>query len=301
DGGQFFGGLAGITNGIESVDPFNVAIDKLGGALGLPPAIRNIAKVVIGLNTGNFLLAANGAAGLMAEANKNEPAKTEMAPPSDPAVASAGYCSTAAPPAPTYGAAQAMDMNSAEFMNWVPSDPYLRQMRQEAIDAKHCGDPAHADFCMRNYERFAREYLENNYHGTRDEFEQHFNCKLDSCGGGGASELIIRPLVSGAAQPGVSFGPGSYTSGTGETGSAPPSYSAGSSSGSPDSSISTLYDKLASAHGATDEAAKHLDSPEGQLKYQEAKQREQELFTLLSNIIQMNHQMAMTAIQNMKG
>ncbi|HZI12038.1 MAG TPA: hypothetical protein VE153_16750 [Myxococcus sp.] len=93
---DFLKGAAGLLT-----DPMSGAVDLVGKKLGLPPLITSAAKVAGGVMTGNVLMAAKGAAGVLGELSKNPPAKTEYRPSSSggSARASEGYA-----PAPVLAA-----------------------------------------------------------------------------------------------------------------------------------------------------------------------------------------------------
>jgi hypothetical protein len=84
-------GLGGALGGVTNLLSGGALIDAAGSALGLPPAITNAAKVVVGGMTGNVMLAADGAMGLAQELGKNPPAATEYAAPKDAQKACEGY------------------------------------------------------------------------------------------------------------------------------------------------------------------------------------------------------------------
>jgi hypothetical protein len=72
------GGAAGVVGGVtNALDPLSSLVDGLGSALGLPPAVTNAAKIGIGAATGNPLMMAGGAAGMVQEVAKELPAVTE--------------------------------------------------------------------------------------------------------------------------------------------------------------------------------------------------------------------------------
>ncbi|MGZ3460198.1 MAG: hypothetical protein ACXU86_17050, partial [Archangium sp.] len=96
--------LSGVTNLLSG----GALLDAAGNALGLPPAITDAAKTVIGAMTGNVMLAAGGAMGLARELTRNPPAATEYTPPRDDAVACEGYAN------PEYGASSVETSGSQE-------------------------------------------------------------------------------------------------------------------------------------------------------------------------------------------
>jgi len=73
---------------IGALDPLSIGIDLGAQLLGLPPEVKNAAKIVVGVMTGDIICAANGAIGLMG--NMAETAQTEWKPP-EYSVASQGY------------------------------------------------------------------------------------------------------------------------------------------------------------------------------------------------------------------
>lgn len=78
--------------------PLTGALDMVGDALGLPPLLTNSIKAAVGVATGNVLMVADGAVGIMSELTKNPPAQTEYTPPRDPAQTCAGYAQKQSPP-----------------------------------------------------------------------------------------------------------------------------------------------------------------------------------------------------------
>ncbi|PTL78587.1 hypothetical protein [Vitiosangium sp. GDMCC 1.1324] len=88
---DFLKGLGGALGGVTNLLSGGGLIDAAGSMLGLPPAITNAAKVAAGAMTGNVLLAADGAMGLVGELSKNPPAATEYSAPKDAQKACAGY------------------------------------------------------------------------------------------------------------------------------------------------------------------------------------------------------------------
>ncbi|XXF76667.1 hypothetical protein P2318_26965 [Myxococcaceae bacterium GXIMD 01537] len=100
--------LGFIKDAVSAVtSPLTGAIDLVGDSLGLPKLLTQSIKAGIGIATGNVMLVADGALGVMSELVKNPPAKTEFVPPRDTCRASEGYApKPAAPPgasAPSQG------------------------------------------------------------------------------------------------------------------------------------------------------------------------------------------------------
>jgi hypothetical protein len=90
-----------IKNAVNTLaGPMATAVDFAGDKLGLPPLLTNSIKAVAGAMTGNVMMAASGALGVVSELQKNPPAQTEFVPSSDPAKAQEGYA-----PAPQQAAA----------------------------------------------------------------------------------------------------------------------------------------------------------------------------------------------------
>ncbi len=78
-GADALGGAAGALGGItKALDPLGSVVDTLGSALGLPPAVTNAAKLGIGIASGNPMMMANGALGIVQDMAKEVPAMTEM-------------------------------------------------------------------------------------------------------------------------------------------------------------------------------------------------------------------------------
>ncbi|MBN1209919.1 MAG: hypothetical protein JXB05_34025 [Myxococcaceae bacterium] len=75
--------------------PMASVVDLAGDALGLPPLLTNTIKAAAGAMTGNVMMAASGALGVMSELQRNPPAHTEYHPSSDPARAQEGYAPAA--------------------------------------------------------------------------------------------------------------------------------------------------------------------------------------------------------------
>ena len=85
-----------IKNAVNTLaGPMATAVDFAGDKLGLPPLLTNSIKVAAGVMTGNVMMAASGALGVVSELQKNPPAQTEFLPASDPAKAQEGYAPSA--------------------------------------------------------------------------------------------------------------------------------------------------------------------------------------------------------------
>jgi hypothetical protein len=81
-----------IKNAVNTLaGPLATAVDFAGDKLGLPPLLTNSIKAATGVLTGNVMMAASGALGVISELQKNPPAETEFLPASDPAKAQEGY------------------------------------------------------------------------------------------------------------------------------------------------------------------------------------------------------------------
>lgn len=90
-----------IKNAVNTLaGPMASAVDFAGDKLGLPPLLTNSIKTVAGAVTGNVMMAASGALGVMSELQKNPAAQTEFTPSKDSATAQDGYaaspCATSA-------------------------------------------------------------------------------------------------------------------------------------------------------------------------------------------------------------
>src|SRR5688500_6681499 len=64
---------------LGAIDPIGLIIDVGAGVLGLPPEVKNIAKIAVGIAMANPVTALNGATGLLG--NLEERAATEWKPP----------------------------------------------------------------------------------------------------------------------------------------------------------------------------------------------------------------------------
>jgi hypothetical protein len=81
-----------IKNAVNTLaGPVATMVDFAGDKLGLPPLLTNSIKAAAGVMTGNVMMAASGALGVVSELQKNPPAETEFLPASDPAKAQEGY------------------------------------------------------------------------------------------------------------------------------------------------------------------------------------------------------------------
>lgn len=85
-----------IKNAVNTLaGPLATAVDFAGDKLGLPPLLTNTIKAAAGVMTGNVMMAASGALGVVSELQKNPPAETEFIPAGDPAKAQEGYAPAA--------------------------------------------------------------------------------------------------------------------------------------------------------------------------------------------------------------
>lgn len=311
DMGGLFGGISSITG---MLDPASTAIELVGKQLGLPPAVRNAAKLGIGVVMMNPMAVASGAAGLAAEAQREEPAKTEMgAPKRDDGgqPSTQGYASTAnVPPRPTYGAREAMRLDSPEVLAFVPNDPQLASSRERYVNET---DPERRAAYKAAYERELKLALEANPY-LRADFERQFNVKLEFGPNSGNSEIFVRRLSSpsstapssdvssfgGSSWNGSSSGVSNGSVGSGDW--SPNSYTMGSGS-----SMEGIMGKIGGQMSSTDQKINDLKNKTGELtekemvELQDLMQKKNQMFTLLSTLMNIQNQMAMTAIQNMKG
>ena len=84
-------GLGGALGGVTDLLSGGAIFDAVGNLLGLPPAITDAAKTVVGAMTGNVMLAADGAMGIAKDLSQDPPAATEYQPPQDSRLADEGY------------------------------------------------------------------------------------------------------------------------------------------------------------------------------------------------------------------
>lgn len=89
--GDFLKGLGNLASGGLNFLSGGALIDGLGNAVGLPPVITNAVKTAVGVATGNVLLAADGALGVVKELSQNQAAFTEFVAPKDGKLACEGY------------------------------------------------------------------------------------------------------------------------------------------------------------------------------------------------------------------
>lgn len=81
-----------IKNAVNTLaGPMATIVDLAGDKLGLPPLLTNTIKAVAGAASGNVMMAASGALGVMGELTKNPAAQTEFYPAQDAAKAQEGY------------------------------------------------------------------------------------------------------------------------------------------------------------------------------------------------------------------
>jgi hypothetical protein len=87
-----------IKNAVNTLaGPLASVVDFAGDKLGLPPLLTNSIKAAAGVMTGNVMMVASGAMGVMSELQKNPPAQTEFCPSPDPARAQEGYAKATHP------------------------------------------------------------------------------------------------------------------------------------------------------------------------------------------------------------
>ena len=81
-----------IKNAVNTLaGPMATVVDFAGDKLGLPPLLTNSIKAAAGVMTGNVMMAASGALGVVSELQKNPAAQTEFYPARDAAKAQEGY------------------------------------------------------------------------------------------------------------------------------------------------------------------------------------------------------------------
>jgi hypothetical protein len=86
-----------IKNAVNTLaGPMATVVDFAGDKLGLPPLLTNSIKAAAGVMTGNVMMAASGALGVVSELQKNPAAQTEFHPAQDAAKAQEGYATAAA-------------------------------------------------------------------------------------------------------------------------------------------------------------------------------------------------------------
>jgi ribosomal protein L9 len=121
-----------IKNAVNTLaGPMSTVVDLAGDALGLPPLLTNTIKAAAGAVSGNVMMAASGALGVMSELTRNPPAHTEFHPSSDPARAQEGYAPATQPGS---GRAQA-GASSAQAGSLAASTGYLEPRVVEYRDS----------------------------------------------------------------------------------------------------------------------------------------------------------------------
>src|SRR3954452_549124 len=97
---QIEGTVAGLDKAASAVagafSPTAKIVDTVGSAIGLPDPIKQIAKIALGVGTGDIAGIISGAFGLAGDLMEAL-AATQYQPPADPAKAGRGY----APPPPS--------------------------------------------------------------------------------------------------------------------------------------------------------------------------------------------------------
>ncbi|WP_224364007.1 hypothetical protein [Hyalangium versicolor] len=120
-----------IKNAVNTLaGPMASAVDFAGDKLGLPPMLTNSIKAAVGVVSGNVMMTASGALGVMSELQKNPPAQTEFCPSPDAAKAQEGY----APEEHTASAAP-----KTKKMTWEAIQSTASAIRERAASTSSTG------------------------------------------------------------------------------------------------------------------------------------------------------------------
>ncbi|MFZ5469936.1 MAG: hypothetical protein ACOZIN_10915 [Myxococcota bacterium] len=204
--------IGGAIDALNMFNPLNIGIDKAFELLGLPPELKAVAKVGIGVATGNMLMAADGAVEMAGTLGaKNQPIDTEYAPSKNEALCSKGYAAPQTPTLPTdpgdgFGKREALSLTSPEVLSWVPSDPSLaaERLRYDFSAGNGQGMVSWGVTSWRRpegYAKYLKRMLMNNP-ALRAEFEAHFGVRCVFEAICGDTELVVRRRPT--PPPGVS-------------------------------------------------------------------------------------------------
>lgn len=180
-----------IKNAVNTLaGPLATAVDFAGDKLGLPPLLTNSIKAAAGVMTGNVMMAASGALGVVSELQKNPPAETEFLPARDPAKAQEGYAPAAhqATPAASTGYLEPSILEYQEALRTLAANfallDTLNGRRDSKIDRRTLQAAAqHPNLSpeLRSAARFLLEHPE-------------YRNVLDTAGKGGAVDGTISQL-----------------------------------------------------------------------------------------------------------
>jgi len=290
-------------------------VDTLGSAVGLPDAVKQIFKIVVGAGTGDIAGIISGACGLAGDVME-ELARTQYQPPADPARAGEGYAAHEAGRAPRPPSGQCRPPPCGK----PRVDPELLEERRAletlqrdfgAIDnaggfwfpdgrfsGLDMNAVARGDFPpeMKEAVRYLQKHPET---FCRMDRSDGFDGLVSRAGLQAELSRVSAEIARQEAAHPASRGPGPVPpGGAGSPMPRPPA------PGGPASLEGRMLDRLSGAQrevdGLMERALANPDDKRTQIELQRAQQRMQALFEMLSSLLKTNHQMRMTAIQNAK-
>jgi len=315
---QIEGQVAGLDKLASAVagmfSPTGKIVDSVGSALNLPDPIKQIAKIALGVGTGDILGIISGAFGLAGDLME-EVAKTQYHPPADPMQAGGGY----ARPFPEPGCSQPPPPSPSPCppppCGRPPVDPeLLREKRALEVLTRDFGAIDNAGgfwfpdgrFSGLDMAAVARGDFPPEMKEAVRYLQQHPEkfCRMDRSDGfdglvgrGALQQELCRVNAEVARQQGAHPGGG----GAPVPGPCP----SPSPSPMPGPCGSSVEDRMMSSLGAAEnevkalqeQALEHPDDKKLQLKLQEAMEKVRALFEMLSSMLKNNHEMRMSALQ----
>lgn len=200
--------IKGIVTTLGAADPRSHIIQTIGDAIGVPPAVTQAVKTVVGAATGNFVMAAEGGIKFL-DAIQGKEIETEYAPRRDGSgrKASDGYApvgtASHASSGSRSGQTVAFKLDSQEALAFVSTEPQHERLRQLRNRAVECGPGSGA---MREYMDYLKHKLYSDP-SLRAQFEKHFGVEI--VGHYGASnEIVVRKKGQAPScdQPGANTG-----------------------------------------------------------------------------------------------
>ena len=307
---QIQGQVAGLEKLASSaVGTFSLTgsvVDTLGSALGLPDSIKQIAKIAVGIATGDVAGIVSGALGLAGDVTE-EMARTQYQPPADPARAGEGYagrevgCAPSPRPPPPCGkprvdpelleekrALETLTRDFGAIDNaggfWFP-DGRFSGLDVQAVAR---GDfPPEMKEAVRYLQRHPDKLRGMDVSDGFDGLVSRAGLQAELCRVN--AEIARQEAAHPAPPPSSPVPPGS---------SEPPAPCG------PASLEDRMLDRLGGAQreveGLMERALANPDDKRTQLELQRAQERMRGLFEMLSGLFKMNHEMRMAAIQNAK-
>lgn len=305
-----------VSNVAGMLSPTGKIVDTLGSALNLPDPIKHIAKLALGVGTGDIAGIISGAFGLAATVME-ELAKTQYQPPADPMKAGEGYA------APRLGCAPRPPPGHCPPPSPSPPPCGPPRVDPELLKEKKALETLLRDFgAIDNAGGFW--FPDGRFSGldmtavARGDFPPEMKeavrylqahpdkfCRMDVSDGfdglvsrAGLSEALCRVNAEIGRQQGAH--PASPASPGGATGSEPASPPAPGGGSLEGRLLSRLGAAQQEVDALTEQALQNPDDQQLQLKLQKAQQRMRSLFEMVSNMLKQDHEMRMTALQNTK-